>query len=103
MPLPASARMLSASIEELSISMALRTVRSLLLSERLKLDTDTTSRSLMVVVTPRVFAAMTTSPKALRRNAPSTLTLDKAPSVLRWLVDSVTETPDTPVILLRCV
>ncbi|CAB3643714.1 hypothetical protein LMG3431_02344 [Achromobacter pestifer] len=95
--------MLSASIEELLISMALRTVRSLLLSDLLKLETATTSRSLMVVVTPRVLAAMTTSPNALRRNAPSTLTLDSAPSVLSLLVDSVTDTPDTPVILLRWV
>ena len=95
--------MLSPSIEALSIWMALRTVRSLLLSDLLKLDTETTSRSLMVVVTPRVFAAMTTSPKALRRNAPFTLTWASVPSVLSLLVDSVTDTPDTPVILLRWV
>ena len=67
----------------LSISMALVTVSRLLLSDLLRLETDTTSMSLMVVVTPRVLAARVTSPKSLRRKAPSIFTRASVPSVLR--------------------
>ena len=95
--------MLSPSIDELSIWMLLRTVRSLLLSVLLALATEMISMSLIVVVTPRVLAASVTSPKVLRTKAPLILTWANAPSVLRWLVDSVTVNPATPVILLRWV
>ena len=83
LPLPASTTTLSPSIEALLTSMLLRTVRLLLLSVLLALETDTTSISLMVVVTPRVFVASVTSPKVLRKKAPLTFTWASVPSVLR--------------------